>query len=104
MKQQERLILQERNPEQISHTKRCHGRIPIHMDLTVVGDRQVLSDSYWDRYITETRNNWKKVDANVCDIKLVLVAIVSIMVQDLSLEAFDRTTGTKEIIATGYRI
>lgn len=57
--------LQERIRADIPYKKDSAGRIHTYGLGTVVGDRQVLSDSYWDRHITETRNNWKKLDANV---------------------------------------
>lgn len=95
--------LQERIRADIPYKKDAAGRIHTYGLGTLVGDRQVLSDSYWDRYITETRNNWKKVDANVAGHKIGAGTYRVDYGSGFVLEAFDHTTGTKEIIATGYQ-
>ena len=88
----------------IPYKKDSAGRIHTYGVGTVVGDRQVLSDSYWNRYISESRNNWKQVNANVAGRRIGGGTYRVDYGSGFVLEAFDRTTGTKEIIATGYQI
>ncbi|MDB7101453.1 ETX/MTX2 family pore-forming toxin [Enterococcus mundtii] len=88
----------------IPYKKDAAGRIHTYGLGTVVGDRQVLSDSYWNRYISESRNNWKQVNANVAGRRIGGGTYRVDYGSGFVLEAFDRTTGTKEIIATGYQI
>ncbi|OTP11248.1 hypothetical protein A5844_001384 [Enterococcus sp. 10A9_DIV0425] len=93
--------LQEVISADVPYKKDAQGKIYTHGLGDVVGNKELFYDNFWNRYISESRTNWKRIDYNSAGHKIGAGVYNADYGSGFVLEANDRTAGTKEIIAVG---